>query len=148
MSSRTAGSIGQRGPACAALYSLVMAPNLRSSANTCSALQARVSRADSSSVCTWSGSPFLFTGVYITYRNALVPTCSAASAVSLALLAALDTPRLLDEDAPAIMTAARTRLSPPPDAAMQSPVESGSFMHEKMQMSLGYALGKLPMKRR
>src|SRR3954468_23313838 len=148
MSSKTAGSIGRRGPACAALYSLVMAPSLRSSANTCSDLRARASHADSSLVCTWLGSPFLFTGVYNTSRNALVPTCSAASDASLALLAALSAPRLLDEDAPAIMTAARTRLSPPPDAAMQSPVESGSVMHEKMRMSLGYASGKLPMKRR
>src|ERR1041385_4539249 len=87
-------------------------------------------------------------GVYNTSRNALVPTLSAASAASLALLAALAAPRLLDEDAPAIMTAACTRPSSPLGAAVQPLVESGSVMHENMHSSLGYASGKLPMKRR
>src|ERR1041385_1432510 len=116
-SSRTAGSIGRRGPACAALYSRVMAPNRRSSASTCSALRARASRAVSSSVCTCSGSPFLFTGVYDTSRNALAPIRSAASAVSLAFLAALVGYRLVEEHAPAIMTAACNRPSSWPGAA-------------------------------
>src|SRR4051812_37836130 len=100
--------------------------------STCSALRARASRAVSSSVCTWSGSPFLVTGVYNTSRNALVPTLSAASAASLAFLATLAGPRLLDEDAPAIMTAACTWPSSPPGATMQPLVENGSVMHDMM----------------
>src|ERR1043165_4034172 len=90
----------------------------------------------------------MFTGVYKMSRRVLLPTPSAASAASLALLAALAAPRLLDEDAPAIMTEACTRPSPPTGAATQPLVESGSVMHEKMRISLGYASGKLLMKRR
>src|ERR1041385_744200 len=90
----------------------------------------------------------MFTRVYRISRRVLLPTLSAASAASLAFLAALAAPRLLDEDAPSIMTAACTRPSSPPGAAVQPLVESGSVMHEKMRISLGYASGKLPMKRR
>src|ERR1043165_8669218 len=81
-------------------------------------------------------------------RSVLVPIPSAASAASLALLAALAAPWLLDEDAPAILTEACTRPSPPPSAASQPLVERGSVVHEKMRISLGYASGKLLMKRR
>src|ERR1043165_880736 len=81
-------------------------------------------------------------------RSVLVPIPSAASAASLALLAVLAAPWLLDEDAPAIMTEACTRPSPPPGAASQPLVERGSVVHEKMRTSLGYASGKLLMKRR
>src|SRR3954469_17267820 len=90
----------------------------------------------------------MFTGVYKMSRSALVPTLSAASAASLAFLAALAAPRLLDDDAPAIMTVACTRPSSPPGAAVQPLAESGSVVHENMRISLGYASGKLPMKRR
>src|ERR1044072_3449376 len=90
----------------------------------------------------------MFTRVYKMSRSALVPTPSAASATSLAFLATLAAPRLLDEDAPAIMTEACTRPSPPPGAATQPLVESGSVVHEKTRISLGYASGKLLMKRR
>src|ERR1041384_4943891 len=81
-------------------------------------------------------------------RSVLVPIPSAASAASLALLAALAAPWLLDEEAPAIMTEACTRPSPPPGAATQPPGERGAGGHEKTRISLGYTSGKLLMKRR
>src|SRR3954462_4824327 len=46
-------------------------------------------------------------------RSVLVPTPSAASATSLALLAALGAPWLLDEDAPAAITSAGCCLGAP-----------------------------------
>src|ERR1041384_8604575 len=90
----------------------------------------------------------MFTGVYKMSRSALVPTPSAASAASFALRAALAAPWLLDEETPAIMTEACTRPSPPLGAAVQPLVESGSVVHEKIRISLGYVSGKALMKRR
>src|SRR4051812_31648589 len=81
--------------------------------------------------------------------NALGPATSAASVAALDLLVALSaSSRLLDASVPAIMTAACTRTSSPPGPAWQPLVGSGSMMLEKTRTSLGYATGKLPMKRR
>src|SRR4051812_5718129 len=90
----------------------------------------------------------MFTGVYNTSRRALVPTPFVAFVASLSFLAALAAPWLLDAVVPAIITAACTRVSAPPGAAVQPLVGSGSVTLEKMHTSLGYASGKLPMKRR
>src|ERR1041384_1154622 len=81
----------------------------------------------------------MFTGVYKISCSPLVPTPSAASAASLAFLAALVAPWLLDAVVPAIMTAACTRPSSPPGAAVQPLVERGYVTHEKTHISLGYA---------
>src|SRR4051812_12149000 len=91
----------------------------------------------------------MLTGVYNTSRNALGPATSAAPAVALALLATLvASSQLLDACGPAIMTTACTRTSSPPGSAWQTLVGSGSVMLEKTRTSMGYASGKLPMKRR
>src|SRR3954469_7846072 len=90
----------------------------------------------------------MFTGVYNTSRKALVPTPSASSAASLAFLATLAAPWLLDSVVPTIITAACTRVSTPPGASVQPLVGSGSVTLEKTRTSLGYASGRLPIKRR